>query len=125
MIHNYILDDVEISSESDEEDLLEKIQMKKNSECEENSEEEILEKIQLKKILIKKIKVFAYTHTHTHTHKKDIKIFLKKKKIEGKKARERSQTFSKDKKEKGDHYYLERKKKLPDYRRNYYLKHEN
>ena len=43
MIHNYILDDVEISSESDEEDLLEKIQMKKNSECEENSEEEILE----------------------------------------------------------------------------------
>ena len=50
-----------------------------------------------KKIPIKKIKIFAYTHTHTQ--KKDIKIFLKKKNIKGKKARERSQTFSKDKKE--------------------------
>ena len=36
-IHSYIIDDVEISSDSDEESLLEKIQMEKNSDYEENS----------------------------------------------------------------------------------------
>ena len=36
-IHSYIIDDVEISSDSDEETLLEKIQMEKNSDYEENS----------------------------------------------------------------------------------------
>ena len=39
-IHNYITDDVEISSDSDEDTLLEKI-----SEYEKNSDEEILKKI--------------------------------------------------------------------------------
>ena len=38
-IHSYIIDDVEISSDSDEETLLEKIQMEKNSDYEENSDE--------------------------------------------------------------------------------------
>ena len=46
--HNYITDDVEISSDSDEE-ILEKIQMEKNSDYEENYDEKILEKIQIKK----------------------------------------------------------------------------
>ena len=36
-IHSYIIDDVEISCDSDEETLLEKIQMEKNSDYEENS----------------------------------------------------------------------------------------
>ena len=48
-INNYITDDVEISSDSDEETLSEKIQMEKNSDYEENSDEEILQKIQIKK----------------------------------------------------------------------------
>ena len=42
--HNYITDDVEISSDSDEE-ILEKIQMEKNSDYEKNYDE----KIQIKK----------------------------------------------------------------------------
>ena len=46
--HNYITDDVEISSDSDEE-ILEKIQMEKNSDYEKNYDEKILEKIQIKK----------------------------------------------------------------------------
>ena len=46
-IHNYITDEVEISS--DEEDLLEKIQMEKNSDYEENPDKEIMEKIQMEK----------------------------------------------------------------------------
>ena len=46
--HNYIIDDVEISSDSDEE-ILEKIQMEKNSDYEKNYDEKILEKIQIKK----------------------------------------------------------------------------
>ena len=48
-IHSYIIDDVEISSDSDEETLLEKIQMEKNSDYEENSHSEILEKNQMEK----------------------------------------------------------------------------
>ena len=44
-----ITDDVEISSDSDEQDLLEKIQTEKNSDCEENSDEEIMERIQMEK----------------------------------------------------------------------------
>ena len=48
-IHNYIIADVEISSDSDEETMLEKIQMEKNSDYEENSNEEILEKIPTEK----------------------------------------------------------------------------
>ena len=47
--HNYITDDVEISSDSDEEPLSEKIQMEKNSDYEENSDEEIMKKSQTKK----------------------------------------------------------------------------
>ena len=46
-IHNYITDEVEISS--DEEDLLEKIQMENNSDYEENPDKEIMEKIQMEK----------------------------------------------------------------------------
>ena len=53
-IHNYITDEVEISS--DEEDLLEKIQMERNSDYGENSDKEIMEKIQMEKVLMKKIK---------------------------------------------------------------------
>ena len=41
-IHKCIIDDIEISSDSDEKTLLEKIQMEKNSHCEEKSTEEIL-----------------------------------------------------------------------------------
>ena len=47
--------DVEIYCDSDEEILLKKIQMEKNSNHEENSDEEILEKIMMEKNLIKKI----------------------------------------------------------------------
>ena len=39
-INNYIIDCVKMSSDSDEETLLEKIQKEKNSEYEENSNEE-------------------------------------------------------------------------------------
>ena len=46
-IYDRIIEDVEISS--DEEDLLEKFQMDKNSDYEENSEEEIMEKVQMEK----------------------------------------------------------------------------
>ena len=46
-IYNCIIEDVEISF--DEEDLLEKIQMDKNSDYEENSDEDIMEKIQMEK----------------------------------------------------------------------------
>ena len=52
--HKYIIDDVEIYCDSDEEILLEKIQMEKNSNYEENSEE-ILEKMMVEKNLMKKI----------------------------------------------------------------------
>ena len=38
-----------------------------------------------------------------------------------KKARERYQSFTEEEKEKRPQYYLQRKKKLPDYRRNYHL----
>ena len=48
-INNYITDDVEISSDSDEETLSEKIQMEKNCDYEENSDEEIMKKSQTKK----------------------------------------------------------------------------
>ena len=41
-----------------------------------------------------------------------------------KKARERYQNFTEEEKAKRPQYYLERKKKLPDYRRNYYLAHK-
>ena len=47
-ISRYIIDDAEISSDSDEETLLEKNQMKKNSDYVENSYKEILKKIQTK-----------------------------------------------------------------------------
>ena len=49
-ISRYIIDDAEISSDSDEETLLEKNQMKKNSDYQASSGEEILEKIQMEKI---------------------------------------------------------------------------
>ena len=48
-IHKSLIHDVEISFDSDEETLLEKIHMGKNSDYEENSDEEILEKIQMEK----------------------------------------------------------------------------
>ena len=48
-LHNYITDDVQISSDSDKEDLLEKISIEKNSDYEENSDEEIMEKIKMEK----------------------------------------------------------------------------
>ena len=48
-IHKSVIHDVEISSDTDEETLSEKIQMGKNSDYEENSDEEILEKIQMEK----------------------------------------------------------------------------
>ena len=53
-IPKYIIDDVEFSSDSNEENsneetLLEKTQMEKNSDYEENSDEEILEKLQTEK----------------------------------------------------------------------------
>ena len=41
-----------------------------------------------------------------------------------KKARERYQNVSKEENKKGHQYYLECKKKLSDYRRNYYLTHQ-
>ena len=52
-IHNYITNKVQIFFDSDEynsdDEILEKIQMEKNSDYEENSNKEILEKIQIKK----------------------------------------------------------------------------
>ena len=51
-------------------------------------------------------------------HVKDIKIFLKKKKIKAvKKARGRYQSFTEVEKQKRRQYYQERKQKLPEYRR--------
>ena len=47
-IHKYIIDDVKISSDSDEETLV-KNSDGKNSDCKKNSDEEILEKIQMEK----------------------------------------------------------------------------
>ena len=47
-MHNYVIDDIEISSDSDEETLSEKNQMEKNSDYVENSYREILKKIQTK-----------------------------------------------------------------------------
>ena len=41
-----------------------------------------------------------------------------------KKARERYQHFTEKEKEKRHQYYLERKKKLPSYRRSHYLAHK-
>ena len=49
-IYNYIIDDVEISSDSDEETMLEKTQREKNSD-----EKILVQKILIKKILMKKI----------------------------------------------------------------------
>ena len=48
-IHDYTIDDVDISSDSDEQALLEKIQMEKNPDYEENSDEESMEKSQVGK----------------------------------------------------------------------------
>ena len=51
-------------------------------------------------------------------HVKDIKIFLKKKKIKAvKKARGRYQSFTEVEKQKRRQYYQERKQKLLEYRR--------
>ena len=51
-------------------------------------------------------------------HVKDIKIFLKKKKIKAvKKAGGRYQSFTEVEKQKRRQYYQERKQKLPEYRR--------
>ena len=47
--HKCIIDNVEISPDSDEESLLEKIQMEKNSDYQANSDAEILKKIQMEK----------------------------------------------------------------------------
>ena len=58
-------------------------------------------------------------------HVKDIKIFLKNKKIKGKKMPEKYiKILLKKKKKKRHQYYKERKQKLPEYRRNYYLTHK-
>ena len=48
-IHDYTIDDVDISSDSDEQALLGKIQMEKNPDYEENSDEESMEKSQVGK----------------------------------------------------------------------------
>ena len=62
-----------------------------------------------------------------HKHKerlqketRNIKIFLKKKEIKGKKKKTqvRYQSFTEEEKEKRYQHYVERKKRLPDYRRN-------
>ena len=45
----YIIDDVEVSPDSDEERLLEKIQMEKNSDYQENFDAEILKQLQMEK----------------------------------------------------------------------------
>ena len=55
-IHDYTIDDVDISSDSDEQALLEKIQMEENPDYEENSDEESMENVKWEKILMKKIK---------------------------------------------------------------------
>ena len=58
---------------------------------------------------------------------KDIKIFLKKKKTKGEKRLEKDfqnyQNFTEEEKGRRCQYYQERKQKLPEYRRNYYLTH--
>ena len=55
-------------------------------------------------------------------HVKEIKIFLEEEKDKKQKeARERYQSLSEEEKEKK---VLERKKSLPDYIKNYYLKHK-
>ena len=41
-----------------------------------------------------------------------------------KKAQVRYQSFTEEEKEKRYQHYVERKKRLPDYRRNYYLAHK-
>ena len=56
----YIIANIEISSDSDEENsgegiLVKKIQMMKNNDYEENSDQKILKKLRRTKILIKKI----------------------------------------------------------------------
>ena len=57
-------------------------------------------------------------------HVKYIKISLKNKNTKGeKKARERYHNFTEEEKERHQ-YYQECKKKLPEYRRNYYLTHK-
>ena len=98
-IHNYTTNKVQIFFDSDEynsdDEILEKIQMEKNSDYEENSNKEILEKIQIKKIVMKRTLLK--------------KILVKKilvKKIQAKKILM----------QKIKYYY-----KLPDYRRNCYL----
>ena len=54
-----------------------------------------------------------------------MKIFLKKKKIKGEKRLEKDiKILLKEKKEKRYQYYLERQKRLPEYRRNHYLAHK-
>ena len=61
-------------------------------------------------------------HKHKERLQKEtcnIKIFLKKKEIKGKKkAQVRYQSFTEEEKEKRYQHYVERKKRLPDYRRN-------
>ena len=66
-IHKYIIDDVEISSDSDKETLLEKIQMEKSLIMKKILMRKFWKKIrwkkiQMKKILVKKIK-FLSTYT--------------------------------------------------------------
>ena len=53
----------------------------------------------------------------------DIKIFLQKKKIKGQERLKKDIKILLEKK-KWCQYYQERKKKLPDYRRNYYIAHK-
>ena len=55
-INNYITDDVELSSDSDEEDLLEKIQRKKILIVEKILMKKLWKKFGWKKILMKKVK---------------------------------------------------------------------
>ena len=49
-----LIDDIEVSSDSDEKILIKKIEMEKNSDYEENFDEEILKKSQMKKKILMK-----------------------------------------------------------------------
>ena len=68
-IHKYIIDDVEISSDSDKETLLEKIQMEKSLIMKKILMRKFWKKIRWKKIQMKKILVKTIKFLSTYTKK--------------------------------------------------------
>ena len=117
-----IIDNIEISSDSDKENTDEEYSDEKVSD-EENQKIFFISFSIFKKDKINIIK--NKNKDSEKKHVKDIKIFLKKKQIKGEKKPKEDVKILLRKKKKDISIIRNAKKKLLEYRRNYYLTHKN